>query len=598
MGNINPNVATKGSGRTFGGTATWMDTASISTKADLSKFVGVGRYINYVAGAHNDLSIKEIQDLFALNKYIFLYWQNGKTAALEGFQRGVTDATEANRLADERGVPMWVPIVYAIDNPYTPQQVSEYFRGLLSVAGRPVGGYGSYDVIEYLATVPGIALLVQTLAWSSDRVSSFAHLYQRGVVTSGTIQIDEVVALQPFPSWTSKGALMANPLSYDQILAAFRWAGINYREYTGSRDRCRCHSGSHAAGGPLVRAWGPNVGTLVHITAGDLGSRTVEQYIRDIINGDPEVPFKAQFVVAPDGTVWINGVGRANHDGSMSNAAYAALRDGTFSLTGSQNLRGSDVTGNSFVYGIENINSGPPNAAQRNASVRICAAISHAQGWNGRDCAGHGEVASDRSFSDPGMDMGAFRRDVMAFVANPTNSPPPQEVPDMDANQAAQLQSIADRMTKIDYMHIILQWGFDPTENFQGAIYGEQGEVLQRLRRLGSLDQILNGVKQALIDDPDVPVDPAVLDAHIASALQTSLQAGFDAHISVNPEAVAAQQKALSLVGESDTAPSGLTDSEREADSQAAASRVDDSGMAHNHPPEPEEGDIEQPPNV
>lgn len=232
---------------------------------------------------------------------------------------------------------------------------------------------------------------------------------------------------------------MANPLTYDQIINAFKWAGINYKEYPGSRDRCRCHNGPHSAGGATSRPFSPE-GTLVHITAGNLGSRTVEKYILDIINSDPNIPFKAQFIVAPDGTVWINGVGRANHDGSMSAAALEALKNATWSLTGYDDKRGSGLTGNTYAYGIENINAGPPNAAQRDSSVRIVAAIAKAMGRSGRNTAGHGEVASDRAYADPGMDMGAFRRDVMAFVSKgATNNPPPKEDElDMDRNDLKQ----------------------------------------------------------------------------------------------------------------------------------------------------------------
>ena len=137
----------------------------------------------------------------------------------------------------------------------------------------------------------------------------------------------------------------------------------------------------------------------------------------------------------------------------------------------------------------------------------------------------------------------------------------------MDANQAAQLQAVFDRVAKIDYMHIVMSWGFDPTPDFKGAIYGEQGEVLQRLRRLGSLDDIRKVVVQALVDDPDVQVDPAVLETAVNKAVVGVLSQGFDAHIS--PEIAQAQAKQLAAIGSSaaESAP---------ADASAPAAPVDD----------------------
>lgn len=398
---------------------------------------------------------------------------------------------------------------------------------------------------------------------------------------------------------------MGAPLSYDQITAAFRWAGITYREYSGSRDRCRCHNGSHAAGGPLIRAWGPIVGTLVHITAGDLGSRTVEKYIQDIINGDPNIPCKVQFVVAPDGVVWINSVGRSNHDGSMSTRAYNALRDGTFSLTGYQDLRGTELTGNSFTYGIENINSGPPNAAQRNASVRICAAISHAMGWSGRDCAGHGEVGSDRSYADPGMDMGAFRRDVMSFVSNPTGGSTPPPVIKED-----------DLPTPNDLLNAPVQRsGFagDAGTTSLGACVSWLDANFDGIRRLISLvdeasrDQFITVLRSkefnqdALVDRlvtsivAALPKDSSADVASVKEAFRQVLQE----ELTVTGDVKVGQKDAAPTLPQEQAARSmALTSAQPAPDyvlSQEAP--VADAAVGAGHPPEPEAGDIEQPPS-
>jgi len=234
-----------------------------------------------------------------------------------------------------------------------------------------------------------------------------------------TAVVPPVVTPPPTPT---PGAPMANPMTPDQLLKALRNEGLTVREYAGWRDRCRCHNGSHAAGGPTVRSWGPIHGTMVHITAGGLGTRSVESYIRDIINGDPNTPTKCQFIVAPNGEVWINSAGRCNHAGTVSSASVSALANGTLSLAGSQNLRGHDVDGNTSMYGIENIAAVSMTAAQRESSVRICAAVSRAYGWDGRDAIGHGEASDQRGFGDPNLDMGRFRADVMSRIKNTTTT--------------------------------------------------------------------------------------------------------------------------------------------------------------------------------
>lgn len=210
MANINPDT-TAGSGRTFG-QPTWCDTASVATKADLSSYEGVGRYINFVSGSHNDLTGAEKDALFAAGKKIFVYWQNGKGESLIGFDGGVAVAKEANRQMDAKGFPKELPIVYVgNDNNITTDQLKDYFRGLMSVPGRPVGGYGDFDDIEYLATLPGISTLVQTLAWSGDRVSSEANLYQRAPIASGSTTVDPLVVIKPFLAWSSTGVQMTYP---------------------------------------------------------------------------------------------------------------------------------------------------------------------------------------------------------------------------------------------------------------------------------------------------------------------------------------------------------------------------------------------------
>ena len=220
---------------------------------------------------------------------------------------------------------------------------------------------------------------------------------------------------------------MATPLTYDQLVAALKTEGLTVQLWPGSRDRCRCHSGSHDKGiGPTGRQWGPVNGVMVHITAGT--ATGLDRYIANVLLDDPSLPCKVQMTVKPDGTVVVLSAGRCNHAGKIGSGAIAASVADSWPTGGWTDKRGSQVDGNAHYYGIENIATSQMTAAQRDASVRICAAISRAHGWTGQGTCGHGEASSERGYSDPGLDMGAFRRDVMARVkagaaGKPTNLP-------------------------------------------------------------------------------------------------------------------------------------------------------------------------------
>lgn len=212
---------------------------------------------------------------------------------------------------------------------------------------------------------------------------------------------------------------MATPMTPDQLLTALRAEGLTVVEYAGWRNRCRCCSGNHKPGGPFVRGWGNVYGTVTHITAGGLGGRSVETYIANIINGDKAVPCKAQFVVAPNGHVYLNSAGRCNHAGTVGGNVKAHLLAADFSTTDDFDNRftGHAADGNSFTYGIENIAASSMSAEQYDASVKINAAIARHYGWTGQESVGHGEISDQRGKGDPNLDMGRFRRDIMARVS-------------------------------------------------------------------------------------------------------------------------------------------------------------------------------------
>ena len=209
---------------------------------------------------------------------------------------------------------------------------------------------------------------------------------------------------------------MATPLTADQQMAAYRTMGVRLHEVPGWRSRGMWRI--------PAKGWEPH-GIVIHHTAGGLGGRSVSQYIDDIINGDPAVPDKANVVVAPDGSLWINAAGRANHCLQYSDQAWNGWLNESFPFTGSVNWRGSKQNANKYTYGVECIAAGAPNAAQQETAARWAAAICRAHGWSAGSVCGHGEVADDRDWSDPGLDMGAFRKRVAEILGGASTASTP-----------------------------------------------------------------------------------------------------------------------------------------------------------------------------
>ena len=272
---------------------------------------------------------------------------------------------------------------------------------------------------------------------------------------------------------------MAKPMTPNQLLAALKAEGLTVVEYIGWRDRCRCHSGSHEKnigwlGNTASRGWGDVNGTLTHITAGGLGGGSVESYIARIINGDPNVLCKAQFVIAPNGVVYLNSAGRSNHAGTVGSDVRAHMIVADFSLSDDFDNRftGGAVDGNAFTYGIENIGVGYITAAQRTASVKVNAAIARHYAWGGRESVGHGEVSNRRGKADPNLHMGDFRRAVIARVkAGAGTSAPktnPQTLLEEIMSTASERKAFAEEVAAAVWEHELASRNKDANE---GKLY-------------------------------------------------------------------------------------------------------------------------------
>ena len=214
-----------------------------------------------------------------------------------------------------------------------------------------------------------------------------------------------------------------------QILAALKGAGLSVYEMPGWRGRCRCHAGSHETKTkPTGRAWFGPKGITWHHTGGPMlsGQAAIDYTTRILVAGNGAVPGPlCMGGIDADGRILLVSSGRANHIGSISPKAAAAIKDATWPTSGYADWRGAGVDGNSFTYGWEILAPMTPNDKQIDAAVRATAALNKLCGLSARSTHGHGEASNQRSYVDPNLDMGAIRHRVgVSMSATVTSSVP------------------------------------------------------------------------------------------------------------------------------------------------------------------------------
>ena len=160
----------------------------------------VARYLSWDTSGKN-LTASEAQSLFAAGIDVVANWEWDATDALDGYSTGVNDATEAQTLAAQCGMPADRPIYFSVDFDATPGQeaaIDSYFDGVASVIGLArTGAYGGYYVIQRLFDDGKIKWGWQTYAWSGGQWDPRAQLQQidNGVTVAGaSCDIDQAVA--------------------------------------------------------------------------------------------------------------------------------------------------------------------------------------------------------------------------------------------------------------------------------------------------------------------------------------------------------------------------------------------------------------------
>ncbi len=167
-------------------------------------YPGVIRYLS--KDPSKNLTPAERDALFAEDLDILLVWETtGDTTG--GSDVGKAHAIEANKQADALGYPRDVPIFYASDHDYLPDQVIGYYQGVAAAGGRPWGLYGGIKLVDGI-TAP---YYWQAAGWSGGNISTRAHLHQfvSGSKIPGT---DVNAVLNPVPMW-SKAPAKARPVS-------------------------------------------------------------------------------------------------------------------------------------------------------------------------------------------------------------------------------------------------------------------------------------------------------------------------------------------------------------------------------------------------
>lgn len=185
----------------FADYATPLDPAAVKAAG----YAGVIRYIAPPGAVYDPkrLTLVERDRIFAAGLSILLVFESYATRATEGAPSAFFDAHTAVQQAHALGYPDDVPILFACDTNTTADQVCSYFVDVATI--RPCcGAYGGINVVDPLLADGTVSYGWQTCAWSGDKVSQAAHLYQRLKPTlSMPGSYDEDVLLRPLPLWTS-----------------------------------------------------------------------------------------------------------------------------------------------------------------------------------------------------------------------------------------------------------------------------------------------------------------------------------------------------------------------------------------------------------
>lgn len=207
---------------------------------------------------------------------------------------------------------------------------------------------------------------------------------------------------------------MATPIPDSRFVGILKAEGCKVHQHAGWQTHNRAGHG----------AWGPINGVIIHHTGSDTSGSGSAYNSNVLWSGYSGLPGPlCHGGLAPDGTLWINSNGRANHAGGGDPSVLSAVTAEASWLMSreAKPARGNSngVDGNSHFYGLEVMYSGSHSmaAVQYDQAVRFAAAICRFYGWSARSVIGHREWSRDKI--DPGhCDMTRFRAAVQARLGS------------------------------------------------------------------------------------------------------------------------------------------------------------------------------------
>jgi len=221
---------------------------------------------------------------------------------------------------------------------------------------------------------------------------------------------------------------MSNPMTAAELVAQLKKWNIPFKEVKEWRTHNRAGHG----------AWGPLNGFIWHHTGADTSDPS-GYAAGTLYNGLSTLPGPLCHIgLAPDGTAYLVGWGRANHAGGGDPVVLQHVINEDYSGILKPHKGNSDgVDGNARFYGMEIMYSGSHGmtASQYSMALKISAAILDFHDWSAKSVIAHGEWSDDKW--DPGyahgkmMDMNAVRNDIADVLEKgPKASTPVVDTPD------------------------------------------------------------------------------------------------------------------------------------------------------------------------
>ncbi len=293
---------------------------------------------------------------------------------------------------------------------------------------------------------------------------------------------------------------IATPMTATQIVAQLKKWGIPYKEVKDWKNHNRNSKG----------AWGPINGFIWHHTGADVSQANAASYAGSTLyDGLSTLPGPlCHFGLAPDGTVYLVGWGRANHAGGGDPAVLKSVQNEDYSgqlkpTRGNAN----GVDGNAHFYGVEIMYSGSHamTDAQYKNALKLSAAILDFHKWTEKSVIAHGEWSNDKW--DPGYASGKIMdmTKVRGAIADTVKAGPKPVTPPKPTTPTKPVNTGTYKVVKGDTLYSIAD-DFDLTVANLKTWNALKSDEL-------SIDQVLKTKAPVVVTPPAKPTVQQQLDA-------------------------------------------------------------------------------------